>query len=405
MNVESNESNTTSDNTLTKWTLNNLGMDQVEMIVYQNKNEDEFQIILNGIPMLPVGFPLSVFSPAGEYTIEKQTLKAVDNFAYGRGFIQSAEKASELLDEMLRLAVLKTRKSFTPPYINTSKRTISPRVFNPGQITQGQGIMADSLVAIGTEGQGVTPSEFQIIKELTDRIDKQTVSQTFAGQQGKSGTTATEVLELQRQAKVTLVLIVFCSAMLEKKIGYLRLYNLLENYYKPIGVINIDDQQIPKYRKVVTKQSIEGEGMGERQIIPTTDLPMPEEVRALELDEEKTKGFPIRKIFMNPKEIVEKINRWYIVVVPKEKDTSSTNKLLFREEIQDLLALTQFGSTPNKEGIEDEYARVWGKDKSKMFSAQQIQAPSMEEVTNDQNIKGRPNIKGMSNMNNINAGA
>lgn len=405
INLDTPNSGTTSDNITRKFTLNNIGADQVEVIFYQSKSEDEAQILLNGEPMLPVGFPLSALSPAGEYTITKQVLKAIDNFAYGRGFIQSAEKSADLLDEMYKLAILKTRKSFTPPYINTSKRIISPRVLNPGQITQGSGIMPDSLVPIGQEGQGVTPSEFQLIKEMTDRIDKQTVSQQFAGQQGKSGTTATEVLELQRQAKVTLGLIVFACGLLEKKLGELRLWNILENWYKPIDVIRVDGQEIPKYRKVVTQRNIDKEGMGERQIIASDDVPSPEEIRFLELAEEEEKGFPVRKIFMNPKDMIKNISEWYIVVTPKEKDTSSTNKLLFREEIQDLVALQQFGSVPNKEGLEDEYARVWGKDKSKMFSAAQP-GQMMNEMGNDPNQiqpKGMPNVSGMPVKNNINA--
>ncbi len=152
-NTETPNTGSTSQNNITKWTLNSIGIDEVEMIVYQNRQEDEVQILLNGIPMLPVGFPLSVISPNGEYTIEKQVLKYIDNFAYGRGFIQSAEKSAEILDEMYRLSILKTRKSFLPPYINTSRRVISPRVLNPGTITQGQNMTADSLVAIGQEGQ------------------------------------------------------------------------------------------------------------------------------------------------------------------------------------------------------------------------------------------------------------
>lgn len=409
-NVETPNTGSTSQNAITKWTLNNIGMDEVEMIVYQNKPEDELQILLNGTPMLPVGFPLSAISPNGEYTVEKQVLKAIDNFAYGRGFIQSAEKASDLLDEMLRLSVLKTRKSFMPPYINTSKRVISPRVLNPGQITQGHGMTADSLVPIGKESEGVTASEFQLIKELTDRIDKQTVSQQFAGQQGKSGTTATEVLELQRQAKVTLGLIVFTCGLLEEKAAYLRLYNLLENWYKPISYIHVDGTEIPQYRKTVRPASVPGKGMGERQIIPTSGgVLAPEEIRFLELEEEKDKGFPVTKIFMDPDEMRRNVSNWYIVVVPKEKDTSSTNKLLFREELQDIIALMQFGSRPNVQALEDEYARVWGKDKSKIFAA----GPSPEQLAiqagvagNDPNQiqgKGRPNVAGVPVKNNVNA--
>lgn len=407
-NVESPNTGSTSTSMDKKWTLNSIGLDEAELIVYQCSPEDEIQILVNGMPLLPAGFPLSVISPAGTYTIEKQTLKAIDNFAYGRGFIQSAEKASEILDEFIRLSVLKTRKSFMPSYINTSKRVISPRVLNPGTITQG--ITADSLVAIGKESEGVTPSEFAIIKQLTDQIDKQTVSQQFAGQQGKSGTTATEVLELQKQAKVTLGLVIFCCAMLEKKAGYLRLYNVLENWYKPIMTLNVEGQEIPKYRKTVRDMAIPGDGTGERQIIPTQDVPNEKEIRFLELQEEQERGFPVRKIYMNPDEMKKDIKDWYIVVTPKEKDVSSTSKLLFREELTDIAALVNMGSRPNLGELESEYARVWGKDKSKMFTAgptpeQMAQMAGQQGGTgadgNGIQAKGRPNISGAPNLNNV----
>lgn len=406
-NVESPNTGSTSSSMDKKWTLNNIGLDEVEMVVYQNQPEDEVQILLNGIPMLPPGFPLSAISPAGQYTIEKQVLKAIDNFAYGRGFIQSAEKAADILDEFLRLSVLKTRKSFMPSYINTSKKVISPRVLNPGTITQG--ITSDSLLPIGKESEGVTPSEFAMIKQLTDQIDKQTVSQQFAGQQGKSGTTATEVLELQKQAKVTLGLVIFCCAMLEKKIGYLRLYNILENWYKPIMTLNIEGQEIPKYRKTVRDTSVNGQGNGQRQVIPvgsSQDIPSEAEIRFLELEDEKNLGFPVRKIYMNPDDMKKDVKEWFIVVTPKEKDISSTNKLMFREELNDIAALVNMGSHPNVGELESEYARVWGKDKAKMFTAGPTpqQMAAMAGSGGDGNTiqpKGRPNTGGVPTLNNV----
>jgi hypothetical protein len=361
---------TTNNQTISQsnkvWSLNSIGVDQVEVAVYQDAWNNELQILLNGTPMLPVGFPLSAISPNGNYTIEKQVLKPIDNFAYGRGFIQSVEKTSDLLDEMLRLMVLKTRKSFMPAYINTSKRVISARVLQPGNISMG--IAADALHQIGDQSEGVTSSEFAVIRELSDRIDRQTVSPQFTGQQGKSGTTATEVMELQRQAKMTMGLIIFACALLEKKIGYLRLYNILENWYKPIQKIVLSDQ--PQYRITSRSANIPGAGMGERQVIPMAgEIPTSSAIRAMEINDEAQKGFPVQKIFMNPEEMRRNIDEWYIVIDPKEKDTSTTDKLMFREMLTDLSNVAVLtGSRPNAEMIEEEFARVFQKDKTKLFT-------------------------------------
>lgn len=396
-----NAENTSANYADKRWIITEINKDQCEIITYQDRWNDEFNIIINGVMMLPAGFPLSEISPNGEYTIEKQVLKVIDaHFAYGRGFIQSVEKASEILDEFLRLGILKTRKSFMPAYINTSKRVVSARVLQPGKITMG--IAADTLKQIGDNSEGVTPSEFQMIKEMQDRIDKQTVSPQFAGQQGKSGTTATEVMELQRQAKMTLGLIIFACALLEKKIGYLRLWNILQNYFKPIDKVVVDGKYQNKFRKINRDVNIQGEGMGQRQIIPTDGvLPTPQAIRDMEYADEELYGFPVEKIFINPETMRNAIKKWYIVITPKEKETSQYERAMFREEMVDATNLMQFGAVPNIDALEDKFSRVYKEDKSKFFKKTDLPMPMPGEGGTGVDINGRPNVAGVGNLNNV----
>lgn len=359
-----------------RWLLTTQQVDECEVIVYQDKWNDEFNIIINGIMMLPRAFPLSTFSPNGEYTVVKQVFKVANaHFGYGRGFIQTAQHSAKLLDEMLRLAVMKTRRSFQPPWINTTKRTISPRVLQAGQITMG--VSPEALVQIGDLSEGVTASEFQMIKQQQDLIDKMTVSPQFAGQQGKSGTTATEVMELQRQAKMTLGLVVFACTQLERKCGYLRLWNILENWMKPIDKITTS-QQSPegetstvsqnKYRGVSRPSDIPGEGRGMRQtILQDGTLPNSKEIRMSEFKDQNTLGYPVKKIIINPEDLKNACKNWYIVVSPQEKETSSFNKAMFREKLNDAIILTKFGSQVNPAALEDEFSRVWEDDSTDMF--------------------------------------
>ena len=220
-----------------KWRLTELRDNQVEVIIYQDQPNDEFQIIINGVLMLPIGYPLSWVTPRGKYNIAKQVFRIInDKFAYGKGFVSSGsiQHISALIDEMLRLFVLKTRKSIMPAYVNTSGRVIDRRVLSPGRISMG--IDPGSLQPIaGNEVQGVTAGEANFLTMMKDLIDKSTVSDQFQGQAGKSGTTATEVMTLQQQAQLTLGLTIAACALLEKKLGYLRLFNILANWFKPVG--------------------------------------------------------------------------------------------------------------------------------------------------------------------------
>lgn len=363
-----------------KWRLNSVAANQVEIILYQDKPNDEFQIFVNGVAMLPIGFPLSAVSPGGEYNVVKQVFRVISHkFAYGKAFVASGsiQQIAAIVDEMLKLFILKTRKSIAPPYANISGRVISRKVLSPGRISMG--ISPDVLKPIGTESQGVTSNEFAILKELQDRIDKSTVSNQFAGQQGKSGTTATEVLELQRQAKQTLGLTIAACMMLEKKLGYLRLYNVIENWFNPFDtkVITVNDvrKEVDIYRKTTRQVNIDNEGMGVRQVVPVDtnadSMPTDPQVRKLEIEQEKATGTPTRMIFLDYKGLKQAKLRWYIVINPKEKEGSAFFKVMFREMLGDVVSMMNLGSVPNLDGIEEEFSQIWGKSRNKLFGKRQ----------------------------------
>jgi hypothetical protein len=323
-------------------------------------------IIVNGILLLPPGFPLSAVTPGGKYNIAKQTLYVINShFAYGRSFVHSGAvyELSQALDRMLSLFELKTRKSVTPPYLNTTNKVIPTRVLNPGNISMG--IAPNALQPLGTESQGVTASEYQIFQQLQEEIERSTISAIFQGQQAKSGATATEVIEVQRQAKLTLELIISACTMLEVKLGYLRLYNLIDNWLQPVG-LHSDGSR--KYRQTTRTVPIPGAGEGERTIIPIDgSVPPPEVVRMLSLHEEQQKGYPVRRMYLSAPQVRAAQLRWYITVEPKEEETSSYHKLLFREMIGDAMALMQVGAQINIDGITDEFGKVYNVDKAKVF--------------------------------------
>lgn len=373
------------------WTLTNVGEDEVEEVHYQDKFNDEYQIFLNGVPMLPIGFPLSAISPGGEYNIDYQVYQFINPFfAYGRSFVQKVKEQSDILDELLKLLIIKTRKSIHPPYANSSGRVISSRVLMPGRITMG--IDAGSLQAIGQEGQGVISSEFQMYQLLQNNIDENTVSKQFTGQQGKAGTTATETNVLQAQAQKVLSLTIFSAMNLEMKLGYLRLWNVLENYFEPMDTRfnEAKGEIVEMFRKTTRKNVDLGEdGRGIRNIIPMRgELPSSQEVREEELFEgmsEEPLGTrrmtrtdvglpPVQKIYLNPDKLKEVKIHWYIDVDTKEKETSNVEKLLFREELADISLLMNMGARPKIDELQRTHALVWNRRSEKMWD----EAPSQD---------------------------
>lgn len=390
-----------------RWRLNELRQEQVEIIYYQDQPNDEFQIIINGVLMLPIGFPLSSVSPRGKYNIAKQAFRVLDNkFAYGGSFVSSGsvKEISHLMDEILKLFVLKFRKSITPAYANLSGRVINKKVLNPGRISMG--IDPDFLQPIqGHEVKGITSGEIELLREFQQMLEDSTVSAQFTGKEGARQQTATEILEIQRQAKLTLGLTVLACILLERKLAYLRLYNILGNWFDPTGnKLNDAKEYVKRYRTTNRETNIDGEGVGERMVIPTDgELPTPEVIRELENMESKKKGMSVRKIFISPKELAAADITWYIQINQEERESSPFFKLLFRERLNDMLTLIQLGSVPNLDGIEEEYARMQGKPRNKLFRKGNI--PSLENLAggeaginspeqNQQANEGRSNNKG-----------
>lgn len=396
------------------WSITDLEQDTVEEIHYQDQINDEYQIFLNGVAMLPVGFPLSAITPNGMFNIEKQVLQVINPFfAYGRSFIAKTEQLSKLLDEMIRLLLLKTRKSIHPPYANISGKVISEKSLMPGAISMG--IDPGALVAIGQEGQGATASEYQMLKELREDIDRVTVGPQFQGQAGKSGTTAFEVNTLQKQAEKSLTLIVFAMAMLEKKITWLRANYIFANYFEPIGT-KVDDLRNELkniYRTLSIKTTIPDRGNGIRKIIPiengedlsAEDIYKEEEYSGTPESVEGQRRYtreelgmePLQHLYISTDILNDCKYIFFTEVESKPRDTSENAKLMFREELRDIQVMQLMGSQPNIQEIEKSYALIWNRRKEKLFGkpremVQELQKQGGGNVLNDNvpNIASEP---------------
>lgn len=375
------------------WRMTSVKDNQVEVILYQDQSKDEFQIIINGVMMLPIGFPLSAVTPGGKYNITKQVYRIINShFAFGKSFVQSGSVfyLSAVLDEMMRLFILKTRKSFTPAYLNTSGRVISTKVLTPGRISMN--LFPGQLEPIsGGETQGVTAGEAAMYDRFERKLDENTVSKNFLGQQAGRQITATEANTIEKNAKLTLGLTITVCSILEKKLAFLRLYNILDKWFEPVStrVVGVEGarEYIRSFRKTNREKNIEGEGVGRRKVLPIDgELPNTNTIRMMEREEQNITGKPVRMIFLNPDELRKAKLIWKITITPKEKDTTAMAKASLREMINDAMLMVNFGSVINKDGIEEEFARVWKKNRSQLFQP----ASPTPTVPGMENEDGRP---------------
>lgn len=370
------------------WVLSETEEEEVEVIKYQDKLHNEYQILINGVPMLPIGFPF----PWGyeDYNIVQQNFKPIrENFAYGKSFIFENKNPINLLDEMKKLALLKTQKSFMPPYLNMSGKRLTSKMFMPGQVTSG--VKFGTVQPINEkEVQGVTSGEFSMIKELQREIDEGTVSQTFAGSPETKQTTATQIMIQQQQAKMGLAMSTLAATLLEKKLAMQGLMLILQNWFEPIGeeVDKTRNELKKRYRITSRERMIDGE-KGARIVIPTEDIVSVDQQREFEDKFSEKMGYPVRTILINPK-VLKKIKLlWNVVVVPRERKSSETAKLMFNAMTENAMAL---GLQLNPEWVKETFAEVWEQNASKMFA----QAPEMppQQAQMQQGVQGQPQGRG-----------
>lgn len=361
------------------WRLTEVRENYVEEIHYQDPITNEYQIILNGVLMYPVGFPLSEVVGWEGYNLIQQNLAPIHPyFAYGESAVKRMRTQVAILDEMLKLGVLKTQKSFIPARANLSGKVLSPRLFMPGKITAGIN-PADVPTFDQKETEGVTVSELNFIAELQRNVDANSVSANFQGQQQKGGNdvTATEVLELQRQAKQTLGIYVFSVSLLEWKLGWARLFNLLGHWFDPVDE-KLDEARgklKDVYRTANVQKPIPGKGIGRHMVVPTTEMVTPSDVKQAEDHYQEKYGMPFKITVINPDVLKAAKHTWQLTITAREKKTSELQKVLFSNFMKDAQL---FGQDLNMQYMEEEFAMVWDKDPSKMFQRGNNQAPPVQ---------------------------
>jgi hypothetical protein len=231
-----------------------------------------------------------------------------------------------------------------------------------------------------------------MVQEVKNFIDSNTVSQTFMGAKEEGGkATATQIIELQRQARIMMGLMVLAASLLEKKLATKRLMILLRYWFNPIDERVDQARQIlrNRYRIVSIARNIEGEGPGMRMVLPSEEKVTPTEVMMAEDRMKEMMGMPTRILVLNPRELKTAQITWVVTVNAKEKKSSELSKLLFGAMVTDGINL---GLRFNPDHIEERFAQVWDEDPMKLFTRQ----PSVAPVPMTPSPQGTPRTPGAS---------
>lgn len=367
------------------WNLVSLSdYDKVAEIMVYWKERNCFMIILNGVLMLPIDYPLTAISPTGEIPISQGKLEPIADFAYSKSQPSLMKIDQEVIDEFLKLGIEKTRQSFKPPMGNKSKKVYSSSIFLAGKITSD--IQDGELFPLLPNfASGITAPEMSFYKMIKENIDEKTTSQAFGGNDAKGDPTATEIDYQKQQQMMALGLSLDGVINLERQMTWNRIYNIIIHWTKKHDE-NIDDLAngiLDGYKTFSVRTTVDN-GQNGLRIFRMGRAHKRPHILDHELEEEKLSKeyrMPVRITYLDP-EVLRSIRyKWYIQMKPVPRTNDKLSQVLFIQNLR--YAMEIFGpDSINMDYAKQRFAILCNEDYNKFFKKISVQDMLMKGLSN-----------------------
>lgn len=154
-----------------------------------NKEQNRFNLYLNGVMMLPRDTAFKYFYPRNNYPLSLVSAERMVGSIYPRSIPMKTKFNADLLDWILKMMTQKFEQGVDPALLVTGKFTLTKDLFKGGQRTHG--ISSDNFEKADPDNKGITQSEFGFAAVMKEIVESQTLNSTTGGQ--VSGDTATGI--------------------------------------------------------------------------------------------------------------------------------------------------------------------------------------------------------------------
>lgn len=408
--ITNTEAFTDDGTTYKDWNLTEVqDQDKVMEIFIFDESRNRFMIMLNGVMMLPINYPLTAINPSGKIPISQGKLDPISDFAYSKSQPSKVKVDQAVLDEATSLMIQGFRQMRKPPMGTAAKTVHGQNIFAPGKITTNLG--KGALYPIH-EGLGLTNAEFSFYKMFKDSINEKTTNETYAGDAQQGDPTATQIETEKQQQVLKLGTSMDAVVNLERSMTWHRIQTLLSRWTEPVDELTeLRDgvkEKVKKYRNLTVQTNLENGQEGIKMFRFSTDE-YPKESEQHEEEEKLAKKYrqPVRVVYLDP-EIARKMKCiWFIIVNPTPKSNDKLSQLLFVQNIT--TAIKIFGpEAMNLEYLKQRYATLINEDYSKLFKKMDIMTMLQQgleatgtggkEVTPGQASKDKPIKAGIEDI-------
>lgn len=358
--------------TYKNWNIATLGnANQVAEVMLFDPVNNRFQIYLNGTPMLPHNFPLTAISPSGDIPLAQGKFEPISDFAYSKSLPSKTKIDQEVHDETTKLMIEGMRQGRKPPKGSRGRKVYSENVFVAGNIQPD--MRKDDLFDL-LQSPGLNQADFSFYQLIKQSIEDKTINKAFEGDTPDGDPTYGQLKQEKQQQMLKLGLAIDGFVNLERRMTWLRLYNILQNWTKKYDP-DMDatrEALYGQYRKFSVNTTLENGENGIKMFRYQTDnYPTEREQQLEERDLSKKYGKEVRIVYMNP-EIMRMLKcKWFIVINPTPESNDELSQLLFLQNVRQGMEL--FGPEAfNIEYLKQRYSILINEDYNKLFKKMDV---------------------------------
>lgn len=349
---------------------------------YLDKENNRYNLFLNGTMMLPRDTAFRYFYPRNNYPISLVSAERVFGSIYSRSVPMKTKFNADFLDWALTKLAERFEQGIDPALLVKGKYTLTADLFKGGQRTHG--VSKDDYEKADPDNRGLTQQEFSFVQLLKEIIEAQTLNMTTSG--GVSGDTATAVNQAQSNQveKLGYLLDGIVSGFVE--MAERRAETIEAKYTVKDRDTIVDGKTIPVYQNFTVSL-----GGTEHNVV------FDEAVGSEGYDEENKKDELFEKSFkdkqagkdrayhlVNPKEIRKRKFSVSIELVPERRKEAYLQLIELKEEADFLLGV--WGEQIDKDVLKKEYLGVTNRP-ANLFIPADLLAKEAEGMAEDPNMK------------------
>ncbi len=358
-----------------------------------NKRDNKFNIFINGVAVLPMDTPFTIFYPRGNYPITQISAERLSGSSYSRSVPAKVKFNADYTDWILKMLAQRFEKDIDPALLVKGKYTLVKDIFKAGKRTHG--VKKDDYEKADPDDKGMQQAHFSFYELIKDIQESQTVNPTSSGELSvNSSATEIATVDQNQKDKLSFLLDGLVNGFMDMA---LRRAETIESKYtiKQRETV-INGQKVAVYQNfTVSTGGVENVVQFDDEL--QNDLYDIDGKRA-ELFEDaftrRTEGRPSEFYLVNPKALREGTHTIDIVIKPDRVKDSALQMISMREEFDWLLATFP---NVNREEMQKEYQEVSGRSDD-MFHPQELMdlqnAGGEESAGMQMGSFGKPTIKG-----------